>query len=267
MRRRQDSNRNRPHVPGIEISEERSPVQSVTVTAQDGNSIEVAVRMPPGDGPFPAVIFIHGGMRESDIDGRMGGAKGGALQTRLLEAGYVIVLSTFRTYELNSRHPGPIYDSVAVVDYVKTMPQVDGQSVVVFGASGGGRLALELAGLGARTGLAAIVCGEPATTLYAEMYPEGMKGPNMNVSRNHQKYYGEKNSGILDEKVGRLSCPVLIVHSDVHQINDVNNEYLIPKIRAQGKDLETILYPGLDHGFYWGQGWTGVTEAVFESLS
>jgi dienelactone hydrolase len=95
---------------------------------------------------------------------------------------------------------------------------------------------------------------------------EGMKGPNMDVSRNHQAYYGQKNSGILEKKVGRLSCPILIVHSDVHQINDVNNAYLIPKIRAQGKDLETILYPGLDHGFYWGQGWAGVTEAVFDKV-
>jgi len=99
------------------------------------------------------------------------------------------------------------------------------------------------------------------------MYPKGMKGPNMEVSRNHQKYYSEKNREILDRKVKTLSCPMLIVHSDVHQINTVTSNYLIPKIKAQGKDLKTILYPGIRHGFYWGRGRTGITVEVFEKMA
>jgi len=266
MKRRQDISGNDLDIPGIEISEGLSPVQKVNVTAEDGNTIEIATRTPPGEGLFPAVVFIPGGMTEHDIVWRIHAAKTGPLQTRFLAAGYVIVLSTFRTYAENSRDPGPIQDNVAVVDYVKQMPEVDSKSIVVFGASGGGRLALELAGLGERTGLAAIACGEPATTLYAEMYPEGMRGPNMEVSRNHQKYFGDENSIILKEKVQRLSCPILVVHSDVHQISIVNSKYHIPEIRAQGKSLETILYPGFDHGFYWGRGRTGITKDVFERM-
>ena len=202
MRRRQNSNQ--PNVPRIPISEAISPVQKIKVTAEDGNTIEIAVRTPPREGPFPAIIFLHGGMKESSIDRRIRESKSGALPTRFLAAGYVIVVSTYRTYEDHSRDPGPIEDNVAVVKRVKNLPEVDPQSVVIFGTSGGGRLALELSGLGTRTGLAAIVCGEPATTLYAEMYPVGMRGPNMEVSRNYQKYYGEKNSEILDRKVQKF---------------------------------------------------------------
>ena len=102
-------------------------------------------------------------------------------------------------------------------------------------------MVLELSGLGARTGLAAIVPGEPATTLYAEMYPEGMRGPNMEVSRNLEKYYTDENRRILEGKVKTLSTPILIVHSDRHHVNILNNLHLVPAIRAAGKDLETII--------------------------
>jgi len=158
MKKRSDTNLDRPDVPGIEISEAISPVQKAKVTAGDGNTIEIAVRTPSGGGPFPAVIFLHGGMAESHINGRIRETRIGALPTRFLAAGYVIVMSTYRTYEENSRDPGPIDDNVAVVSYVRKMPEVDARSVVVFGGSGGGRLALELSGLGEHTGLAAIAC-------------------------------------------------------------------------------------------------------------
>ena len=249
---------------GIEISERISPVKKVKVTAQDGNSIEIAMRIPPGKGPFPAVIFIHGGMSEGAIDNLRGALRGNPLCTRFLAAGYVSVHSTFRNYEEKSRDPGPILDNSAVIDYVKKMPEVDSESVVVFGSSGGGRLALELAGLGEHTGLAAIACWEPATTLYAEMYPRGMRGPNMEICKNHEKYFKEENRRILKEKVKKLSCPIIIVHSDVHPINNVNNGYLIPEIKAQKKSLKTILYPGFGHGFCWGR--AGATKEAFERM-
>ena len=55
-------------VPGIEISEESSPITRVKVTAEDGNQIEVVIRMPPGDGPFPAIVLLHGGMSHQRVD-------------------------------------------------------------------------------------------------------------------------------------------------------------------------------------------------------
>lgn len=253
----------RSSVPGIHVPEEISPVRTVTITAEDGHTMEVAIRMPPGNGPFPAVIVLHGGMSHRNIDRLVAQSNSGALCTRLLAAGYAVVVSTYRSYEENSRDPGPISDNVAVVDYLKKMPQVDNESIVVAGNSGGGRLALELSGLGRRTGLAAIACGEPATTLYAEMYPEGTKGPNMEVSRDLDKYFRSENAEILRRKVSKLSTPILIVHSDRHHINILNNLHLVPAIRAAGKDLKTILYPGFAHSFIWGR---GVTKEAHQKL-
>ena len=251
-------------LPGVQVSQEVSPVKVVAITAPDGHINEVAVRLPPGEGPFPVVILLHGGVLNRDIDSLIVQSKEGPLSTRLLAAGYGILVGTYRSYEDDSRDPGPIEDCLAIVDYLKTLPQADNGSIVAFGHSGGGRLVLELSGLGSRTQLAAIVPAEPATTLYAEMYPVGMRGPNAEVSTNLNKYFKDENKRILEEKVRTLSKPMLIVHSDQHPINILNDLHLLPGIRAAGKNLETILYPGFGHGFVWGA--DGVTEEAFSKL-
>ncbi len=255
---------NQSRLPGVHVPEEVSPVQRVKVTASDGVITEVALRLPPGAGPFPAVVVLHGGMSNRPIDSLVSQSQRGPLSTRLLAAGYGIVVGTYRTYADKSRDPGPIEDCLAIIGRLKELPEVDNQSIVAFGHSGGGRLVLELSGLGARAGLVAIAPGEPATTLYAEMYPEGMRGPNMEVSRNLEKYFTVENRQILERKVETLSTPILIVHSDRHHVNILNNMHLVPAIRAAGKGLETILYPGFGHGFVWGG--AGVTEEAFAKL-
>ncbi len=251
-------------LPGVQVSQEISPVGVVAITSPDGYANEVAVRLPPGDGPFPVVILLHGGVWNRDIDSLVAQSQEGPLSTRLLAAGYGVVVGTYRTYADNSRDPGPIEDCLAIFDYLKALPQADNESIVAFGHSGGGRLVLELSGLGLRTQLAAIVVAEPATTLYAEMYPVGMRAPNAEVSTNLDEYFTDENKRILEDKVRTLSKPMLVVHSDQHQVNILNDLHLLPAIRAAGKNLETILYPGFGHAFMWGR--DGVTEEVFTKL-
>ncbi len=249
-------------VPGLDISETLSPVRLDSVTAEDGNIMEIALRVPPGDGPFPAVIVIHGGMKYRNINARTSQIQSNPLHTRLLAAGYAVVESSFRNYSERSRDPGPILDNIAVVDYTKGLPEVDQESVVVIGHSGGGRLALELAGFGSRTGLAAIVPFEPATTLFAEMYPEGVSGPDGKVM--NTEYFTDVCKEILRRKVRALSCPILIVYSDRHRVNWVNNTYLVPEIEKQKKSLERILLPGYGHGFVWGR--QGITTEAYNQM-
>ena len=58
-------------------------------------------------------------------------------------------------------------DCLAVIDRVRHLPRMDSESVFVFGGSGGGSLALELAG---QTKLAAIAAGEPANVLFTGIW-------------------------------------------------------------------------------------------------
>ena len=98
-------------------------------------------------------------------------------------------MPTFRSREENPQTRDALDDCLAVVDYVKKMPVVDPKSVAVLGGSGGGSLALELAG---ETDLCAIVAGEPASVLFTGLMVRGMsdRGPAFqDVMRNPKKHY------------------------------------------------------------------------------
>src|SRR5262245_14521825 len=45
------------------ISEEVAPLEAIAPTARDGHKGIGFQRKPPGKGPFPAVVLIHGGSR------------------------------------------------------------------------------------------------------------------------------------------------------------------------------------------------------------
>src|SRR5207247_9926989 len=109
--------------------------------------------------------------------------------TRFLAAGFVIVVPTFRSREENPQTRDALDDCLAVVDYMKKMPAVDPASVAVLGGSGGGSLALELAG---QADVCAIVAGEPASVLFTGLMVTGHsdRGPAFpDVMRPPNKYY------------------------------------------------------------------------------
>ncbi|MGY8642390.1 MAG: alpha/beta hydrolase family protein [Verrucomicrobiales bacterium] len=159
---RGDSGRER-HTGGVAISEVVSPVETLKVTASDGNEMSVVWRKPPGVGPFPTVITINGGANQQKVEGLKREALKNPIRTRLLAAGYLVVTSTFRTYRNEMQSRGPILNNLAVIEAVNKLPGVDPESVVVYGGSGGGNITLELAG---ETSFAAGIAGEPATIIY-----------------------------------------------------------------------------------------------------
>src|SRR5205085_716475 len=95
-------------------------------------------------------------------------------QNRFLAAGYVLVEPTFRDRTINPISDEALHDCVAIVEYVKRLAGVDPESVVIWGNSGGGSLALELAG---ETDLCAAAAEEPASVLLTGMFaPENLHG-------------------------------------------------------------------------------------------
>jgi acetyl esterase/lipase len=44
------------------VSEKASPLDPIAPVAHDGYRGQAFLRKPPGDGPFPAVVLIHGGL-------------------------------------------------------------------------------------------------------------------------------------------------------------------------------------------------------------
>jgi acetyl esterase/lipase len=249
------------------IPESVSAVEAITVRAEDEHDVVAVVRKPPGVGPFPAVIAIHGTVPTLSLDALTEQALTNPTFTRLLAAGYVTVIPTYRTeWGDDPQTPEALWDNLAVVEHVKRMEGVDPTSVVVYGCSGGGDVALQIAG---ETALAAITAEEPATILFTGMFTSdvpraGARYGSVDVRpllEDPHAYFGDHARNLTRERIGRISSPVLIAQGDVPfygvDHHKMFNEILIPELRAAGKDVEQALYPGQRHCFGFEGGLVG----------
>ncbi len=230
------------------ISEEAIPVESFTPEASDGHRGEGFLRKPPGEGPFPAVLLIHGGLPRRPTQ-RIREYTLGTHTSRFLEAGYVVAVITYRGRDVAPRDQTPetVLDCVAAVEALRALPFVDPASIAVTGTSGGGDLSLEVA---AATEVAATVPEEPASVLMA-----GLVNENSDAARAADYlalYRAQPDHSAFLAKLARIESPILIImgtHTTHSGINQWNDAILIPELRAAGKSVEVVTFPGEPHSF------------------
>jgi acetyl esterase/lipase len=235
----------------VEIPETESPIQTLDAKTDDGRAMRAFWRKPKGDGPFPAVVFIHGGLTQFPEEVLRRQLTVNPVVTRMLAAGYAVVQATFRTYEQDVQSRGPIEDVRAVVHALAKAPGADANRIALFGGSGGGSIALELGGDPA---VRAIVAGEPATVLYTGMLTTGEYGPRLKIMAAPEKYLTPELRHHTLEKLKTLRAPVLILHGDRHDLHKLNKQLFLPLMREAGVKVEYREYPGYGHGFYFGGG-------------
>ena len=240
------------------VSEADCPLEIIAPIASDGYVGQAVLRKPPGNGPFPVMVILHGGIATAPLSRLESIARDTANASRFLAAGYVVVVPTYRSRDVDPQSVVSLEDALAVVEYVRKLPYVDAESIVVFGCSGGGDLALEIA---ARTNVCAVVPEEPASMLMAGMFntsnpKRGEKYTPADgdlLMANPKQYYTPEFQKILKEKVARIQCPILIIQGDVDRreipINRFNADILIPELRLAGKTLTVGTYPGQAHCF------------------
>jgi acetyl esterase/lipase len=235
----------------LEISEKDSPIQPLDAKASDGRAVRAFWRKPKGDGPFPAVVFIHGGLTQFPEEELRKQLKTNPVLTRLLDSGFAVVQSTFRTYERDVQSRGPIEDVRAVVEALEKSAAIDGKRIALFGGSGGGSIALELGG---HQAVRAVIAGEPATVLYTGMLTTGEYGPRLKIMADPEKHLTPELRKKTLEKLKTLRAPVLILHGDQHDLNKLNAPLFVPMMKEAGVRVEYREYPGYGHGFYFGGG-------------
>ncbi len=239
------------------VSEEACPLTPVAPLAKDGYQGLGVARRPPGTGPFPAVLWIHGGLAAQPARALQATARA-PNPSRMLATGYVVIVPTYRSRDVDPQTTVSLADCLAVVEYTRGLSYVDPKSLVVYGCSGGGDLALEVA---AATDVCAIVAEEPASLLMAGMLNvhSSKRGPRYSpadagpIMDNPKEHYTPEHRRILRAKIERIHRPILLLQGDPNraapQINQFNAHVLIPELRAADKTLAVITYPGEPHCF------------------
>jgi dipeptidyl aminopeptidase/acylaminoacyl peptidase len=151
------------------VSETQAPVMPTYIKSPDGVYTAAAIRKPPGNGPFPAIIMFHGapgGRGMEQLTGWSRGDHGGPVWERFLQEGFVVAVADYRGGgfdQVNSPSEElttAIDDGIAGVDYIRALPYVDPAQVSVYGVSLGGNLVMFLASK--IPDLKAVVVGAPA---------------------------------------------------------------------------------------------------------
>jgi acetyl esterase/lipase len=251
-----DGKRLKSSLPGVPLPPGASEYASLKVRAEGGVELPMGYIAPRGKGPFPAVLFLHGGLDTSQ--GGRGSLREGAVPTRFLNKGFLVAHATRRPMRGDDYADvaGACDDTVAAIRAMKSIEAVDSNSLVLFGGSAGGNLAIHAA---SKIDVAAVVAGEPATLLMSGMYSVagGSVGP---VYKDFIGAYDTEAKRKTREIIKNLSCPVLMLHGGISQLNTLNKEFIIPEFESLDKPVKNIDYLENLYGFYWG------TDTAVETL-
>ncbi len=267
---RGDNLNSRSHISGIEIPVSVSPVKFVPLRSSDGIDLSFAYRVPEGEGPFPTILFFHGGGGHSNLQRLKSNLLTQPIHTRFLERGYVTIASTRRPYwKTDDGRPNGFYDAIEdaakVVEKAKSLPHVNPDQVILYGGSGGAILAVATA---SKVDLAGVIAGEPATVVPLDPREDQKSSPAeyRDVMEDPAMIFTQERRKALHAWMKDIDSPILLLQGKHVGLYKTNFEILIPELRSLGKDISSIHYADVTHGFYWGSVKTGATLETVERI-
>jgi dipeptidyl aminopeptidase/acylaminoacyl peptidase len=240
------------------VPETVSPVEQVYIRSKDGLYIAAALRKPKGSGPFPVLLYFHGAPGGRGIEKLVTwsrGDTGGPLWERFLQEGFVVVVADYRNnVSREDDYIGRLKDrvtyaddGVSVLEYVRKLPYVNPNKVVVYGVSRGGNLALHLL---ARETVAGAILGAPA--------PFGFLGAERQGAI---KIDAELTKGNIEP----VKTPIVIFVGTKDGLIDLDRR-LYDELARAGKQVRLEIYENGYHDFVAGpQGHEGRDEPLMDS--
>jgi dipeptidyl aminopeptidase/acylaminoacyl peptidase len=258
-------------VPGSDI-----PVQLMYVETWDGLYTAIGLRLPPGDGPHPVVLLASGNGGGGMPWVRQAVADRGYIMERLLDAGYACAWLRYRTEvelgydlggplirggrqgrELFNRAPLEYEDEIAVVEFLKTQPNIDPDRVALIGMSHGGEMVLKLTS--DYEGVAVAVASEPASHEFLSLTPDNTAFVDPETGlRNIEEMQMtgvEKVRARIDEtkarqRISTINTPILVMGRDDDHLQGIfRSTYDL--LKEEGKDVEWVSWDHPVHGYIY----------------
>ncbi|HLV96497.1 MAG TPA: S9 family peptidase [Candidatus Acidoferrales bacterium] len=232
-----------------------SPVEFLKVKASDGTKLQAMMIKPPdftASKKYPVLIGVYGGPQAQQVRNAWGGASF-LWNEMMAEKGYIIfTLDNRGSYNRGHAFETPIYhhfgrielqDQLAGVDYLKSLPYVDGSRIGIWGWSYGGYMTL-YSMTHAQGVFKAGVSVAPVSDwhLYDTIYTERYMG------RPQDNAEGYRDSSPVNQ-AGNLSGKLMMVHGtgddNVHFAN--TSEMINELIDANRYPANLMVFPGRGH--------------------
>jgi dipeptidyl aminopeptidase/acylaminoacyl peptidase len=225
-------------------------IQELDITSADGTVFYSCFQKPEGNGPFPAVIFIHGGMGDNREYTRA--MLDWSVAALLFQEGYVVFSADYRV-DLTGKDIG---DVVAAFKFVAELPFVDDRKIAYFGDSHGAYLAIMAA---TKTNPFALIHGWGVADM-AEWYRHIIGIPASyykRVSEDLAKSLGGTPDHVPETYrqvspttyVANIKCPILILHGEEDDDVPVAHAHIMARaIEKAGGEYELKIYKNAGHG-------------------
>ena len=224
-------------------------------------ALPVRVYTPSGNGPFPVVVYFHGGgWMTANKDFYDGGARG------LAKAAKSVVVSVDYRLAPEAKLPAAWDDALAAYKYVSMNAAImkgDPQKLALAGESAGGNLAVS-------TAVSALAAGLTAPKAVIAVYPVAQTGNMMTASYNDSAMAKHLNKAMIGWFVDKLLAspsdktdprldivhaklaglpPVTIINAEIDPLRS-DGEMLQQALQQAGVKVDRKLYTGVTHEFF-----------------
>ena len=246
----------RPRAAGPEVAR----VEDRTIPGPD-SQLSVRIYTPLGSGPFPALVWFHGG---GWVVGDLESADATARHLTL-GAGCVVVSVDYRLAP-EAKFPGPAEDCYAATQWVAEHAAeigVMGNNLAVGGDSSGGNLAAAVCLMvkdrgGPPVGMQLLVYPVTDRNFQTDSYVENAEG--YNLTRDTMIWYWDQylasdadgnNAYAAPQQAQDLRGlpPALVITAEYDPLRDEGEAYA-HRLEAAGVPTTCTRYPGMIHGFF-----------------
>ena len=211
--------------------------------------IEVFWTKPVEQGPWPAVLFIHG-HQEQSRDGGEALVRTGRLGI-MASRGYVAAALSQPGYGNSDGPPdfcGPFTQEAVLValDFLRNQPFVDPNKVVLYGYSRGATVASMVATKDPK--LAAVVLGAGAYNFFS-WYPTPLRGIDTNIEREAGTSAAAFRARSAIYHADKIKVPMLLLHGAQDERIPVQQaEAFAEQLKAHGINVKLKIFPNTGHG-------------------
>lgn len=242
----------------------------------DGLYAPMALRLPPGEGPFPIILLGSGNGGEAIRWHRTALADRSYILDALIEAGYACAWLRYRTEvelgyndggalvrdmrqgrEMFSRSPLEYEDEIAAIEFVKQLDVIDSDRVGLVGVSHAGEMILKLTS--EYHGAAVGVCCEPASHEYLALTPDDTAFVNEETQMRNiedmqmaetEKVRRQIDMDVAAKRIAGIETPLLIMGREEDHLQGIfRTTYEL--LKEADKDVEWVSYDHPLHGYIY----------------